>query len=173
MATCIKPNKPTVAYSIVVPLYNEAPVVETLYQRIVRAMGRLGEPFEMIFVDDGSRDGTVQTLEALVAEDDRAVLIELRRNFGQATALQAGFDRATGDVIVAMDGDLQHDPHEIPLFVSKLDEAVTCGSILSICDSLDAPLSYVTIGQDVPDDIAVADAGHLARCIVGEPPDAA
>jgi len=109
-------------YSIVVPFYNEAGVAEKLYGRIARVMKHVGEPFEMVFVNDGSADGTGEILARIAAADGRVVFVDLRRNFGQTTALQAGFDHAAGAVLIAMDGDLQHDPYEIPLFVRKIDE---------------------------------------------------
>jgi len=111
-----------IKYSVVVPFYNEEQIVEKLVGRIRRVMRHVGKPYEMVLVNDGSRDRTGEILAALAAADEHAVYIELRRNFGQATALQAGFDQARGDVIIAMDGDLQHDPYEIPLFIKKIDE---------------------------------------------------
>src|ERR1700674_3879066 len=85
-------------------------------------MEQVGESFEMIFVDDGSRDRTYRLLEEIAAVDSRVLVIKLRRNFGQTSALAAGFDHAQGDFILAMDGDLQHNPDEIPGFLAKLEE---------------------------------------------------
>ena len=119
---------PPVKYSIVVPFYNEGQTVEKLHGRIARAMKQLPEPFEMIFVNDGSTDDTADVLERIAGEDGRVVFIDLRRNFGQTQALQAGFDHARGQVIVAMDGDGQHDPFEIPLFAEKIDEGYDLAS---------------------------------------------
>ena len=117
------PNAPEpIKYSVVVPLYNEEALLEELHSRIDRVMKALGEPYEIIFVNDGSRDGTAVVLERLAERDDRLVFIDLRRNFGQTTALQAGMDQAQGEIIIAMDGDLQHDPEEIPVFVEKMKE---------------------------------------------------
>jgi len=109
-------------YSIVVPLYNEAANVTPLYVRLTQVMEELDEPYELVFVDDGSRDKTVQTVEEIVETDSRVRVVVLRRNFGQTAALKAGFDAARGDIIISMDGDLQHDPEEIPSFVAKLEE---------------------------------------------------
>jgi len=109
-------------YSIVVPFHNEEENVTTLYDRLKEVMEHVGETFEMIFVDDGSRDRTYRLLEEIAAVDSRVLVIKLRRNFGQTSALAAGFDNAQGDFVLAMDGDLQHDPREIPQFLAKLEE---------------------------------------------------
>ena len=122
------PDGPGVKYSIVVPFFNEAAVVEKLYGRIVRVMKHVGRPYEMVFVNDGSSDETGQILARIAESDERVIFVDLRRNFGQTTALQAGFDTAGGEVIIAMDGDLQHDPYEIPLFVKKIDEGYDVAS---------------------------------------------
>jgi glycosyltransferase involved in cell wall biosynthesis len=109
-------------YSIVVPFHNEEENVTKLYDRVKEVMEQVGSSFEMVFVDDGSRDRTYRLLEEIAAVDSRVLLIKLRRNFGQSSALAAGFDHASGDAILAMDGDLQHDPAEIPAFLAKLEE---------------------------------------------------
>jgi len=111
-----------IRYSIVVPLYNEEESVRPLYARIVAAMREFDDPYQIIFVDDGSRDRTCSIVSDLCDEDSRIVLIRLRRNFGQTAALKAGFDFARGEIIISMDGDLQHDPAEIPAFIAKLEE---------------------------------------------------
>src|SRR5258708_5033620 len=108
--------------SIVVPLYNEEANVEELYARLTQVLRDLGKKYELIFVDDGSRDGTFRLLAPVQAEDNRVHVIRLRRNFGQTGALAAGFDFADGDVIVAMDGDLQHSPEDIPRLLDKIAE---------------------------------------------------
>ena len=109
-------------YSIVVPFHNEEQNVTRLYDRVKDVMETVNESFELVFVDDGSRDRTYRLLEEIAAVDSRVLLIKLRRNFGQTSALAAGFDHATGEFILAMDGDLQHDPTEIPQFMAKLEE---------------------------------------------------
>src|SRR5438045_8235416 len=86
-------------------------------------METAGEDFELVFVDDGSRDRTFKALQDIASVDSRVVVVKLRRNFGQTSALAAGFDHATGEYLIAMDGDLQHDPADIPLFLEKLAEA--------------------------------------------------
>ena len=109
-------------YSIVVPFHNEEENVTKLYDRVKDVMEHVGSSFEMVFVDDGSRDRTYRLLEEIAAVDSRVLLIKLRRNFGQTSALAAGFDHSSGEAILAMDGDLQHDPAEIPAFLAKLEE---------------------------------------------------
>jgi glycosyltransferase involved in cell wall biosynthesis len=109
-------------YSIVVPFHNEEENVTVLYARLKHVMEQVGDSFELVLVDDGSRDRTYKLLEEIVAVDSRVLLVKLRRNFGQTSALAAGFDHASGEFILAMDGDLQHDPNEIPRFIEKLDE---------------------------------------------------
>jgi glycosyltransferase involved in cell wall biosynthesis len=85
-------------------------------------MGTLEGRYEIIFVDDGSRDGTARLLRQIYESDSRVKAITLRRNFGQTAALKAGFDAARGDIVISMDGDLQHEPEQIPAFVAKLEE---------------------------------------------------
>jgi glycosyltransferase involved in cell wall biosynthesis len=109
-------------YSIVVPFHNEEDNVTELYDRVRHVMEQVGDSFEMVFVDDGSRDRTYRLLEEIAAVDSRVLVIKLRRNFGQTSALAAGFDHAQGDMLLAMDGDLQHDPDEIPNFLARLEE---------------------------------------------------
>ncbi len=109
-------------YSIVVPFHNEEENVTALYARLKQVMEQVGEPFELVLVDDGSRDRTYKLLEEIAAVDSRVLLVKLRRNFGQTSALAAGFDHANGEYVLAMDGDLQHDPNDIPAFLEKLDE---------------------------------------------------
>ena len=107
--------------SVVVPLYNEASVVDELYSRLTKTMSETGLDYELVFVDDGSSDNTLELVKALAAGDDKIVVVELRRNFGQTAALAAGFDFAAGQIIVSMDGDLQHAPEEIPNFLEKIN----------------------------------------------------
>ncbi len=113
---------PTPTYSIVIPLYNEVENVEPLYRELKPVLEQLGEPYEVIFVDDGSQDGTYDALLALYGEDPNVHLVRLSRNFGQTAALAAGFDFARGAIIIAMDGDLHHDPQDIPRLLEKLRE---------------------------------------------------
>ena len=109
-------------YSIVVPFHNEEENVTVLYARLKQVMEQVGESFELVLVDDGSSDRTYKLLEEIAAVDSRVLVVKLRRNFGQTSALAAGFDHASGEFILAMDGDLQHDPNDIPGFLEKLEE---------------------------------------------------
>jgi len=108
--------------SIVVPLFNEVSTIDELHRRLTSVLFLIGIRSEIIYVDDGSSDGTVDALEAIESRFDHVRLIRLARNYGQTAALAAGFDAASGDVIVAMDGDLQHAPEEIPKLLAKLAE---------------------------------------------------
>jgi glycosyltransferase involved in cell wall biosynthesis len=109
-------------YSIVVPFHNEEDNVTALYDRLKQVMEQVGDSFELVFVDDGSSDRTYKLLEEIAAVDSRVLVVKLRRNFGQTAGLAAGFDHASGEFILSMDGDLQHDPDEIPNFLEKLEE---------------------------------------------------
>jgi Glycosyl transferase family 2 len=110
------------SYSVVVPFYNEQESVAQLYVKIIEVMDGVGEPYEIVFVDDGSKDGTFRLMSEIARDDDRVVVVQLRRNFGQTAALKAGFDHSDGEIIISMDGDLQHDPAEIPRFIEKIQE---------------------------------------------------
>jgi glycosyltransferase involved in cell wall biosynthesis len=110
------------AYSVVVPLFNEQENVPQLYVKIIDVMDAVGESYEIVFVDDGSKDGTFRLLSEISADDARVAVVRLRRNFGQTAALKAGFDHSRGEIIISMDGDLQHDPAEIPRFIEKIRE---------------------------------------------------
>lgn len=115
---------PRRSVSVVIPVFNERESLQPLHERTRAALEAAGVPFEVILVDDGSRDGSAQVIQALAAGDARTRGILLRRNFGKAAALAAGFDVARGDVIVTLDADLQDDPAEIPRFLDRLDEGV-------------------------------------------------
>jgi dolichol-phosphate mannosyltransferase len=108
--------------SVVVPVRNEERSVALLYDELDSALQPLGAEWETVFVDDGSEDGTFAALNRLHAAHDRVVVVRLRRNFGKAAALAAGFAQARGEVIVTIDGDLQDDPAEIPRLLVKLEE---------------------------------------------------
>jgi len=108
--------------SVVVPLLNEERSLEPLYHEIANALEPLDQDFEVVFVDDGSTDGSLALLSRLHDELPNVVVVHLRRNFGKAAALQAGFLEARGEFIVTIDADLQDDPAEIPKLLAKLDE---------------------------------------------------
>jgi glycosyltransferase involved in cell wall biosynthesis len=108
--------------SIVVPLLNEAATVSSLYEEIAAALGDSGDEWEVVYVDDGSTDGSYRELVRLHAAFTNVRVVRLRRNFGKAAALAAGVEAAGGEVIVTMDADLQDDPAEIPKLLEKLDE---------------------------------------------------
>src|SRR5271170_3231048 len=115
-------NDPPIRYSIVVPFYNEQENISPLYVKLTEVMDTIGERYELVFVDDGSKDKTFKVLSDIYEHDPRVNVVQLRRNFGQAPALKAGFDFARGEIIISMDGDLQHDPDEIPRFLEKIEE---------------------------------------------------
>lgn len=118
--------------SVVIPIKDECANLRPLHERLRRALDPLcaagaGRPprltnYEILFVDDGSKDGSLAVLQELASADPRVKVVCLRRNFGQTPALRAGIDAASGDVLVTMDGDLQNDPADIPLLLDKLDE---------------------------------------------------
>lgn len=134
--------------SVVIPVYNEEGNVEQLFYEIKAVLSELNQKkeilgYEIIFVNDGSRDNTQKILEAIKQKEKNLVIIQLRKNFGQTPALKAGFDFAKGDLIVTMDGDLQNDPADIPRLISKLKEGydVVSGWRLNRQDSLGKTLA--------------------------------
>lgn len=108
--------------SIVVPLYNEEESLRPLYAAITHAVAPLGISFEIVFVDDGSRDATVRIADEIARADPRVCLVKFRRNYGQTPAMAAGIAQSGGDVIITMDGDLQNDPADIGALLRKIDE---------------------------------------------------
>ena len=114
--------------SIVVPIHNEEPSILPLYDRLTSVLFQIRRPYEIIFVDDASGDRSYELLANLVQTDQRLKVIRLRRNFGQTAALSAGFDEARGKIIIAMDGDLQHAPEDIPALLKKIDEGFDIAS---------------------------------------------
>lgn len=108
--------------SVVVPLFNEEESLPPLVERILSQVRPLGVPFELVLVDDGSRDGTASALRQLSGRVPELVAVLLRRNYGQTAAMAAGFAASGGEVIVTLDGDLQNDPADIPLLLNKLEE---------------------------------------------------
>jgi glycosyltransferase involved in cell wall biosynthesis len=108
--------------SVVVPICNELENIPLLYQQLAAVLPSLARPWEIVFVDDGSTDGSSERLTELAARDTRVKVIRFRRNYGQTAAMQAGIQHSSGEVIVTLDGDLQNDPLDIPVLVKKLDE---------------------------------------------------
>jgi len=115
--------------SIVIPAYNEEANVPILYEHITSVMDKLKESYEIIFVDDGSRDKTFENLMRIRRNDTNLKIIKFRKNFGQTAALDAGFKHSKGDIIISMDSDLQNDPTDIPKLLNKLKGGydVVCG----------------------------------------------
>jgi glycosyltransferase involved in cell wall biosynthesis len=114
--------------SIVIPIHNEEPSILPLYDRLTSVLEQLQRPYEIIFIDDASTDRSFELLANLVETDARLKVIRLRRNFGQTAALSAGFHESKGEVIIAMDGDLQHAPEDIPALLRKIDEGFDIAS---------------------------------------------
>ncbi|MEO6053192.1 MAG: glycosyltransferase family 2 protein [Chthoniobacterales bacterium] len=108
--------------SVMIPVYNEHEVLGLLFDKIKEVMTRLDRKWEVIFVNDGSVDGTEEILDQLAAANPEVKVVHFRRNFGQTAAMMAGFDYASGDVIIPMDGDFQNDPEDIPLMLAKIEE---------------------------------------------------
>lgn len=108
--------------SIIVPVYNEEDSLRPLYEEISAVLDDLNMLSEIIFINDGSKDGSLTVMRELEVSDSRVRVVEFRRNYGQTAATQAGFDHAEGDIVIAMDADLQNDPGDIPRLIGKLDE---------------------------------------------------
>jgi glycosyltransferase involved in cell wall biosynthesis len=114
--------------SIVIPIHNEEHSILPLYDRLTAVLEGLARPYEILFVDDASSDRSFELLANLVETDGHLKVIRLRRNFGQTAALSAGFHEAKGAVVIAMDGDLQHAPEDIPALLGKIDEGYDIAS---------------------------------------------
>jgi glycosyltransferase involved in cell wall biosynthesis len=108
--------------SILIPVYNEEGNLSLLYEKLVAALKKVGRPYEVIFVDDGSSDGTMEILLDLREKNPNVKIISFSRNFGQTAALSAGIDSSKGDIIIPMDGDLQNDPEDILMLLQKIEE---------------------------------------------------
>jgi undecaprenyl-phosphate 4-deoxy-4-formamido-L-arabinose transferase len=112
---------PLPAVSLVIPVFNEEHTLEEVVRRAVATLEELGQPFELIVVDDGSRDGTWAVVERLAAEDTRLRAVRFKKNFGQHPAMHAGLVRARGDVVVTMDADLQNVPEDLPRLIAAVE----------------------------------------------------
>ena len=108
--------------SLVIPVFNEEENIDRLFEKILEALGRLGHPWEVLFIDDGSTDSSYEKLEQIAKKDKRVKVVRFVRNFGQTAALAAGIKYASGDIIIPMDADLQNDPVDIERLLAKLDE---------------------------------------------------
>jgi glycosyltransferase involved in cell wall biosynthesis len=115
-------KQPSVDISIVIPVYNEEENIQHLLPLLKEALEALQKTYEIIFVDDGSADGTAELIQEAAHDDSTIKLITLRRNFGQTAAMSAGFDAAEGRIIIPMDGDMQNDPRDIARLLEKIDE---------------------------------------------------
>ncbi len=114
--------------SIVIPIHNEEPALLPLYDRLTLVLESINKTYEIIFVDDASTDRSFELLANLVETDGRLKVLRLRRTFGQTAALSAGFDEAQGSVIISLDGDLQHEPEDIPALLAKIEEGYDIAS---------------------------------------------
>lgn len=114
----------TLDVSVVIPLLNEEKNIPILYDELTETLQQVGLEYELVFIDDGSRDSSLDILEGLQHEDSHICVVSLRKNFGQTAAMTAGFDMAEGDIIIAMDADLQNDPADIPMLLDKINEGV-------------------------------------------------
>ncbi len=108
--------------SVVIPVFNEEENLATLHERLTNVLEAMDDTYEIVYVDDGSRDNSFSILKSICGSDPCARAVRLRRNFGQTPALVAGFDQARGEIIVTMDADMQNDPHDIPRLIEKLEE---------------------------------------------------
>jgi glycosyltransferase involved in cell wall biosynthesis len=116
--------------SIIIPAYNEEENINSLYRELKEVLRLIHHQYEIIFIDDGSTDTTVQRLKAIRQQDNSVKIIQFKKNFGQSAALKAGFDNASRNILITMDSDLQNDPHDIPALIKKLDSEdfdVVCG----------------------------------------------
>ncbi len=115
--------------SVVVPVYNEVENVDRLHEALGFALDAMGRSYEILFIDDGSEDGTRELLRRAAASDSRLKAVFFRSNYGQTAAMSAGFDHARGDIVITMDGDLQNDPADIPRMVEELEKGydIVCG----------------------------------------------
>lgn len=119
---CQAADQPKIDISFVLPVYNEVGSLEQLYEKITATMQDREESYELVFVDDGSTDGSTALLERLHTQDPRLRVIQFRKNFGKSAAYSAGFEHARGEVVITMDTDGQDDPTEIPLLLAKIEE---------------------------------------------------
>ncbi len=108
--------------SVIIPIFNEEENIRPLFSELKEVLDSLGSEYEIVFIDDGSTDSSLALLEKISGECEHVVVVSFRKNFGQTAAMAAGFDYATGDVIVTMDGDMQNDPHDIPKLLTSMEQ---------------------------------------------------
>ena len=108
--------------SVVIPVYNEIENLSRLYEELLEVLDTIDQDYEIIFIDDGSTDGSFNLLREMGESDEKVHVIKLRRNFGQTAALQAGFNAAKGEILITLDADLQNDPNDIPRLIEKIEE---------------------------------------------------
>src|SRR4030066_740632 len=110
------------SFSIIIPVFNEENNISPLYTELSAVLSKIGLPYEIIYVDDGSTDNSFKLLSAIHTQDNRVKVIQFRRNFGQTAAFAAGFDKAQGDLIITLDADGQNEPKDIPKLITALHE---------------------------------------------------
>jgi dolichol-phosphate mannosyltransferase len=172
---------PAIWHSVVIPIYNEEGNVRELVERLVPVLEKTGKSFEVVLIDDGSRDGTASIVRALAARDARIKLIRFARNYGQEAAVQAGILRASGRWIVQMDGDLQNPPEELTKLLDKRDEGyeIVYGVRVKRKDPLHRVLAsrlmmwlmQRVLSIELPEDVTTFRVieGNTARLIAGLP----
>ena len=116
-------------YSVVIPVFNEAKVLRLLYQELKQVMDALGDSYELIFISDGSKDESLSIMEQLQSGNSNIVIINFKNNLGQTKALQAGFEKACGEIVITLDADMQNDPADIPALLQRLKQGydLVCG----------------------------------------------
>jgi glycosyltransferase involved in cell wall biosynthesis len=166
--------------SISVPVFNEVEAISPLYDSTRKVMQAVGRPWEIIFVDDGSTDGSGEKLDEMAAGDPHVRVVHFRRNFGQTAAMMAGFDHASGEVIIPMDGDAQNDPADIPRMLEKIEawrmwvlcdrlpvKNWTKGNVTLLGDAAHPTLQYLAQGANM----ATEDAVQIAHDVSLSPGD--
>ena len=125
----MKQHNHNIEYSVVAPFFNEEKTVRPLYDALRQVMGLLGSPYELVFVNDGSTDKTLSVLQEISKQDERLVVINSKLRRGQTISLKTAFDKARGNIIISMDGDMQNDPNDIPELISELKKGYdfVCG----------------------------------------------